>query len=289
MNTENLELFLQVARHGSINRAASVKYMAQSTVTNRLKRLEKQMGKPLFIRTSTGVELTNEGKRFLPVATEIIEKLNKYHQATEQELTLTIVAGKALAAYDLPRLISRYRSLHPNFKCYARSTTFNECVSALLSGSADVAFLGANVYHPDLYQEFLPEDRIVLVMSPRHEWAEEGFPGFEAWGNQEVITFGNNNAPFRKQIDLYLAKQGIYPNVIMELDSLSAIKEMVKENLGITMLPERTVLQEKSSGSMAVIDIADGQLLRPTVMAYANRKKEDHQFQQFANWIKEHY
>ncbi|MGP4080015.1 LysR family transcriptional regulator [Pseudalkalibacillus sp. R45] len=288
MDTVSLELFLQIARHGSINKAANAMFLAQSTATNRLKQLEKSVGSPLFTRASVGVTLTAEGKRLLPVAIDVVEKIRAYKDSKENEQTLTLVAGKALAAYELPRLISHYRKVNPHFKCYARSTSFNECVSAVLSGSADIAFLGAEVYHPDLQQEFLPEDRIVLVTSPEHEWAD-GFPGFENWGSQEVITFGNDSAPFRQQMDLYLAKQDVFPNVIMELDSLSAVKEMVKENLGISMLPERTVLHEKSSGSLTVLDIANGHLVRPTVVAYPHYKKDDKNFQHFIHWIKRNY
>jgi DNA-binding transcriptional LysR family regulator len=231
------------------------------------------------------VALTAEGKRLLPVATEVIERIKAYTDLKEKEQTLTLVAGKALAAYGLPRMISQYRQSYPDFKCYARSTSFHECVTAVLSNSADVAFLGAEVYHPDLHQEFLPSDRIVLVTSPEHEWSR-GFPGFAHWGSQEVITFGNNSAPFREKMDLFLAKQGVFPNIIMELDSLSAVKEMVKENLGVSMLPERTVLQEKSTGTLNVIDIANGDLRRSTVIVYPNYKKNDKTFQLFVRWVK---
>jgi DNA-binding transcriptional LysR family regulator len=288
MDYENLELFLTIARHGSINKAANAMFLAQSSVTNRLKQLERYVGSPLFVRTSVGVSLTAEGKRLLPVATAVVEQIQNYKRKKETEQTLTIVAGKALAAYELPRLISSYRRSHPHFTCYARSMLFDECVTALLTGTADIAFLGAEVYHPQLYQEFLPDDRIVLVLSHEHEWAR-GFPGFDQWGMQEVITFGNNMAPFQQQIDRFLAKQGIFPNVIMELDSLSAVKGMVQENLGITMLPERTIRAEICTGSLVALDIADGKLVRPTVIAYPHHKKEVDAFQHFVRWIIDAY
>jgi LysR family transcriptional regulator, low CO2-responsive transcriptional regulator len=86
-----------------------------------------------------------------------------------------------------------------------------------------------------------------------------------------------------------LAKQGIFPNVIMELDSLSAVKGMVQENLGITMLPERTIRAEIDTGSLVALDIADGKLVRPTVMAYPHHKKEEEAFQHLVRWIIDAY
>ncbi|MBM7554515.1 LysR substrate-binding domain-containing protein [Thalassobacillus pellis] len=287
MHIEHLELFLQIARYESINQAANALFLAQSTVTNRLKQLEAYIGSALFIRTSTGVQLTSEGKRFVPIATSIVDQLHTYTDRKHIP-PLSIVAGKALAAYQLPRLLGEYRRAHPTFTCYARAARYDACVTALLTGAADIAFLGAEVFHPQLHQVLLPEDPIVLVLSPDHPWAK-GFPGFDYWGREEVITFGNHTAPFRRQIDLFLAKHQVYPNIIMELDSFSAVKSMVQENLGMTLLPSRTIQTEVQKGDLVACDIAAGTLSRPTVLAYPTYKKESEALQPFIQWVKTFY
>jgi len=288
MDVESLEVFLTIERFGSINRAASALFLAQSTVTHRLKQLEREVGAPLFIRTATGVVLTAEGKRLLPVATAVVEQLRQFRRDRETSRSLSIVAGKAFASYELPRLIGEYRQMHPHFTCYVRSTLYEESITALLTGTADIAFLGSEVYHPQLIQEFLPEDRILLVTSPVHEWAGQ-FPGFAHWHTEKVIAFGNSTAPFRQRVDRFLAQQGVFPQVIMELDSFSAVKKMVQQNLGVTMLPERTILEERKAGSLAACDIANGKLTRPTLIAYPIHKKEDETVQQFVQWVKSVY
>lgn len=288
MDRESLEVFLTIARHGSINRAAQALFLAQSTVTHRLKQLERQVGSALFVRTASGVSLTGEGRRLLPVATNIVEQMRSFIQEKEQRQSMNIVAGKAFVAYELPRLIGEYRIAHPGFTCYVRSTLYEESLSALLTGTADIAFLGSEMYHPHIHQEFLPSDRLLLVMAPSHPWAS-GFPGFQAWGTEEMIVFGNHTAPYRQRIDRYLAQQGVFPNIIMELDSFNAVKKMVERQLGITILPERTIQQELATGRLVAYDIANGELVRPTLIAYLHPKKEDDAFQQFVQWIKEHY
>jgi DNA-binding transcriptional LysR family regulator len=288
MDIESLEVFLTIARFGSINRAAQALFLAQSTVTHRLKQLERYVGSPLFVRTTGGVSLTAEGRRLLPVATSVVEQMRAFTRHKESRQSLTIVAGKALAAYELPRLIGEYRRQNPHFTCYVRSTLFEESITSLLTGTADIAFLGSEVYHPQIHQEFLPSDRILLVTAPDHSWAK-AFPGFARWGVQEVIAFGNQTAPFRQRVDRFLARHGVYPNVIAELDSFQAVKKMVQQNLGVTMLPERTIDEERRAGTLVAQDIADGQLTRPTVIAYLHHKKEDEAFQQFVQWVKDHY
>jgi LysR family transcriptional regulator, low CO2-responsive transcriptional regulator len=288
MDLQSLEVFLAIARYGSLNRAAQAMFLAQSTVTHRLKQLERQVGTPLFVRTATGVSLTGEGRRLLPVAASVVEQLRAFTQHREKPQALTIVAGKAFASYELPRLIGEYRRAHPHFTCFVRSTLYEESIAALLTGAADIAFLGHEVYHPHIHQEFLPCDRILLVTAPEHPWAS-GFPGFSHWGAEPVIAFGDHTAPFRQRVDRFLAQHGVFPNVVMELDSFSAVKKMVLQQLGVTMLPERTIREEVDAGRLIAMDIANGQLTRPTLIAYLHAKKEDDAFQQFVQWIKSAY
>jgi DNA-binding transcriptional LysR family regulator len=288
VDIESLEVFLTIARFGSINKAANALFLAQSTVTHRLKRLEKYAGAPLFIRTATGVSLTAEGRQLLPVATAVVEQMRAFTRRNERRQALTIVAGKAFASYELPRLLGKYRRAHPHFTCYVRSTLYDESITSLLTGTADIAFLGSEVYHPQLHQVFLPSDRILLVVSPEHRWAQQ-YEGFHDWGLQEVIAFGSSTAPFRQRVDRYLAENGVFPNVIMELDSFIAVKQMVMQNLGVAMLPERTIGEELRTGKLVALDIADGKLTRPTLIAFSHHKKEDPQFMQIVDWIVKEY
>jgi LysR family transcriptional regulator, low CO2-responsive transcriptional regulator len=286
MNLEHLEMFLTIARFGSINKAADALFLAQSTLTHRLKQLEKQVSAPLFVRTAGGVSLTPEGRRFVPIATSIVEQMRSFTEEAGQSRPLSITGGKAFIAYELPRLIGGYRRLIPNFTCYVRSTLYEESITALLTGTADLALLGSEVYHPQLQQILLPSDRILLIVSPAHPWAA-GFPGWSEWGLQEVIAFGNQTAPFRQRIDRFLAENGVYPNVLMELDSISAVKGMVMQNLGVAMLPERTVREEVAAGRLIAHDIAGGFLTRPTLLAYPKHKEQDHDLQRFVAYIRE--
>jgi len=288
MNLEHLEMFLTIARFGSINKAADALYLAQSTLTHRLKQLEKQAGASLFVRTASGVALTPEGRQFVPIATSVVEQMRSFRQEAGARRPLTISAGKAFASYELPRLIGSYRRQHPDFTCYVKSNLFEEAITALLTGTADLALLGSEVYHPQLQQISLTDDLIVLIVAPEHPWAAE-FPGFDHWGLQEVIAFADASAPFRQRVDRFLAEQGLYSNVIMELDSFSAVKRMVMQNLGVAMLPERTVSEEVAAGTLVTHDIAGGVLTRPTLIAFAKHKEQDQTFRDFVEWVKEAY
>ncbi|MGE5672994.1 MAG: LysR family transcriptional regulator [Mycobacterium leprae] len=288
MDLEGLETFLTVARMRSINKAAEALFLAQSTVTHRVQRLEKELGTALFERNAGGVELTQEGRRFLPLATSIGEQLRSFSQTAQERRSLTLVAGRAFLAYDLPELLGEFRRRQPGFTCYVRSTLYEESVHALLTGTGDLAILGAEVYHPALCQVALPADRIMLVMAPRHPWAA-GFPGFGAWGDQELVAFGNNSYPFRQRVDRFLAERGVFPQISMEMDSVQATQRMVMQDLGVAFLPWRTVREAVENGRLVALDVADGRFTRPTVLVYPRARENDATLQEFVALIVERY
>ncbi|WP_094699045.1 LysR family transcriptional regulator [Brevibacillus laterosporus] len=288
MDLQSLEIFISIARMGSINKTAHAHFLAQSTVTHRLKQLEKELEMTLFTRTTSGVTLTEEGRAFLPVASSMMEQYQQFIQQNHQIRPLRIVAGKAFVSTQLPRLLGGYRQVDPSFTCYLRSTLFEESVHSLLAGTADLAFLGNELYHPHIKTTYLPEDPILLVCSPHHPWASN-YPGWAEWDKQSLIAFGNPTAPYRQRVDRYLAENGVFPTIIMELDSFSAVKQMVLQNLGIALLPSRFVQQEKLQRKLVTIDISHGTFTRPTLLAYPAEKESDLRLTSFINWVIEHY
>lgn len=288
MKLDHITSFLTVTRYGSFHRASEELYIAQSTLTHRIRQLENDLGAELFTRHATGVTVTPAGERFIPVATAISAQLQSYMHTAQSVRPLTIVAGKAFVSYELPRLIGGFRRSQPTFRCYVRSTLLPESTSALLSGAADLAFVGQAMYHPAIEHVSLGDDHVLLICHPHHPWASH-FPGVKDWGDQEVIAFGDTAAPFRERMEHFFALSGIRPNIIMELDSISAVKRMVMQDLGVALLPERTVQEEVITGTLVAQDIANGTLLRPTLLGFLRTRQNEPLLQEFITWVRDRY
>ena len=287
MNLEQLETFLVIARYQSVNRAADTLFLAQSTVTHRLRQLENEVGLQLFVRAASGVTLTREGQRLLPTATSIVEQMRLFLQSAAPA-PLTIVAGRAFAGYELPRLLGQYRREHPAFTCYLRSTLYDESIQSLLSGTADIAFLGSEAYHPELRQRALPADEVVLIAPPTHPFARS-FPGLFALHEVPMIAFGTKASPFRRRVDDFLAQREVFPDVIMELDSISAVRRMVAQGLGVGLLPKRTVADDVQHGRLCAVAIENGAFTRPSLIVYPKHKEADENFHRFLDWVVRNY
>lgn len=288
MKTEHVESFLVITRYGSLHRAAAATFVAQSTLTHRIRQLEQDLGVTLFSRHSGGVVLTDAGKRFVPVARSMIDQLQAFARQAHVVTPLTIVAGKAFASYELPRLIGGFRRANPSFRCFVRSTLFTQSMDLILSGAADLAFVGHEIAHPAITYQSLGDDQIVMIMHPQHPWRRTP-PELEDFGQQEVIAFGDEQSPFRERVEQFLARAGVSPNTIMELDSISAVKRMVMQDLGVAFLPLRTVREETAAGHLYALDIAEGSLTRPTLLAFLRTRADDKWLRQFSDWIAVHY
>lgn len=288
MKLDHLESFLAVVRHGSLRGAAEALFVAQSTLTRRVRQLEADVGSELFARHSGGVVLTDAGVRFVPTAEAVVGRLRAFSRSLRDFPPLTIVAGKAFASYELPRLIAGFRAVRPTLRCYVRSALFPESREALLSGAADLAFLGHEVFHPAMEHISLGDDRIFLISSPVHPWARR-FPGWADWGDQEVIAFGDPEAPFRVRVEQYLARRGVQANTVMELDSIHAVKRMVMRDLGVAFLPERTIREEIAAGRLAAHDASEGELTRPTWLAFLRERSGEPGIEGFTAWVRRHY
>jgi DNA-binding transcriptional LysR family regulator len=85
MDTRHLRAAVAVARHRSFTLAAAELFMAQSTVSRQVSSLERELGRPLFVRNLRTVDLTPEGEAFLPEAEKILQAVAEALRAARAE------------------------------------------------------------------------------------------------------------------------------------------------------------------------------------------------------------
>src|SRR5438045_9593337 len=121
-----VEGFLEVARRGSVSRAAEALFITQPTLTARLKALERDLGTPLFLRTPHGMRLTDAGRAWVPFAERALRALSDGREALAQVMTasagpLMIAAAPAVSTYVLPEPLERFVPPHPRGEASLRT------------------------------------------------------------------------------------------------------------------------------------------------------------------------
>ena len=171
MELRHLRTIAAVARHGSFTKAGEELHLAQSAISQQIRRLEQELGVEVFRRTSRSVELTAEGRVILGYAQRVLAEVDGLHSELE-ELTgllrgqLRIGGVYPTGPYDLFGMLADFRAAHPGVAVHMVEDTQDDVLAALRADELDCAFTALD---PDaLGNEFaatlLWEEEIVVAL-----------------------------------------------------------------------------------------------------------------------------
>jgi len=231
-----LEIFRAVAVEGSVTKAAEKLNRVQSNISTRIKQLERQLEKDLFLRRNRGLTLTPDGhlllsytERLLQLSMEASEALNE----GKPRGTFRIGTMESTAAARLPEFLSRYHELYPDVRIEVETDTAGGLMDRLSSYDIEIAFVAEPVSFERISTEPVFEERLVLV-------APKSFPPFKNTGDisgKTVVAFEAGCA-YRRYLEDWLLDAGIVPGSIMAVSSYLAIFACVSAGTGYAVVPQ---------------------------------------------------
>ena len=166
MQIELIQTFLDLSETRSFNRTADRMSITQSTVSGRIRTLEKSLGQRLFLRSRSGTELTTEGLRFAPHARALVHAWTEARHAVSESgdvMTMRIGIQHDLVAIHFNELIGDFRMALPDMSFRFEADYSAQMSSDLLTGMEDFAILFTPRYHPDLHFETIGEIAYLMV------------------------------------------------------------------------------------------------------------------------------
>jgi DNA-binding transcriptional LysR family regulator len=210
----------------NISRASERLYISQPALTYRLKNLEEDFGTRLFFKIKGGIEFTSEGLHLAAYAEEMIKNLQKtkdymLNMQNEVRGTLRLGVSSNFAQYKLPKLLKAFSTEHPHVQFSVNTGWSTEIMSLLDSSSVQLGILRGNY---DWYgtKTLLHKERLCLIS--KKEINMDRLPQLPFI---QYLINGWWNDRFSEP-----------PFVTMETDRQETCKEMVKNDLGIAILPE---------------------------------------------------
>lgn len=266
-----IEGFLEVARRGSVSRAAEALFVTQPTLTARLHGLERELGAPLFVRTPHGMRLTDAGRALVPYAERALRALGDGRDVIEQVRTasaghLMIGAAPAVSTYILPELLEKFVADHPRVEVSVRTGHSEDIVDLVLSDEVQIG-LGRAIRHPDLEMRQFHTEELVLVCAPGHPFAKRRSVVMEEVAAERMIMFDLTSSYYEITQAAFLAA-GVKPRGLMELDSIEAAKKMVERGLGVALLPRSAVAREVEAKSLRQVNMKDAPPMYQSIVAY---------------------
>lgn len=264
MDAADLRVFEAVARLGGMNRAAPELNTVQSNVTTRIRSLEQELGTALFNRHSRGVTLTAAGRRLLPYAARVRHLLDEACRAVEDDGTpsglLTIGSLETTAALRLSPLLSDYAAAYPEVDLVLRTGTTRELVAAVLEHRVEGAFVCGPVKHPELEQETIFHEELVVATAPN----VTTLAALEGKGELKIVVL-RAGCSYRQRLEESLARRGIVGLRQLEFGTIEAIVGCVAAGLGVTLLPRGVIEPARREGRIAVHELPPAEAAAETI------------------------
>jgi LysR family transcriptional regulator, cell division regulator len=251
MDAADLRMFEAVARLGGMSRAAAELNTVQSNVTARIRLLEEELGTALFLRHSRGVSLTRAGSQLLPYAVQVGRLLEEARRAVRDDGTpkgpLVIGSLETTAALRLSPLLTEFASAYPGVDLSLRTGTTCELVEQVLQRHVEGAFVCGPVSHPELLQEVVFREELVVLTAP----AIRSLDRLVGAGDIRIVVL-RVGCSYRQRLEEILTRRGIVNPRRLEFGTLEAIISCVAAGLGVTLLPKALIGPVWSEGRVAV-------------------------------------
>lgn len=243
IDLRHLRYFLAVADELHFGRAAQHLHIAQPPLSQQIRRLEQEIGYPLFLRSSRSVKLTPAGRALVDRARRTLQKVDDDLEAVRSvargEVGVLKVGfvGSAMLT-RLPAILDRYRRLYSRVQLHLNEFHTSQLIDALRDGSADVALARDAGTAEDLHVEHAFVEPFVAVLPKRHPLAGRRTIPIARLRDEPFVWFPRaaGNVAWENAIRM-CEQQGFHPNVVQEAPQWLTVVRLVGAGLGVTIAP----------------------------------------------------
>ena len=266
MELRQLQYFIEVAKREHVTEAANAMHVAQSAVSRQIFNLEQELGVDLFVREGRNVRLTPIGEVFLNHVEEAMKVLDKAKREVDEFLdpeqgTVRIGFPSSMANYTLPTTISAFREKHPNVKFKFRQGSYHYLIDAVITGKVDMALIGPLPKENNKVKgEILFLEKIVALLPEDHPLANQNQIKLNQLRNDPFVLFPEGFGLHDLVVNA-CRQNGFEPDVAFEGKDIDAIKGLVSAGLGVTLIPEISLIDSKPRAAKKVF-IVDPEVTR---------------------------
>ena len=241
MTFRQLETFLAVARAKNFTRAAEALHVSQSTLSQHVLELERELGVRLFDRLGRAVTLTEAGRLLEEQATRIGAAVAGARRTIDElkgleRGSLVIGASTTPGIYVLPSVIGTFRRRYPGIDVSLRIGNSRVIEERIRADEADLGVVGGHILGAK--EQCLAAgllDELLLIVPPRHPWTKRREVAPRELAEVPVLMQEQGSAT-RLVTERALRQAGVKVAIAMELDHIEAIKQAVIAGLGVAFV-----------------------------------------------------
>jgi LysR family transcriptional regulator, low CO2-responsive transcriptional regulator len=252
-------------------------HLTPSAISHGLKALESELGVRLFERTRKRILLNHAGEQLLAKIEQPLAALDAAHESIQHlakwgQTRLRIGAAASACQYILPGVIRELKKSNPKLVLQVELGDMANMVELLHQNRIDLALGVSLELKEDLETRPMFKDELLFVFSPSHRWASAHSIAREELRTQPLIVYQRQSATTR-MIDDYFQQLEIVPTTVMEISSIEAIKELVRLDLGVSVLAPWTADKELARAKLRMRPLGSRALSRHWVVAFLKGRR----------------
>ncbi|MBE3596551.1 MAG: LysR family transcriptional regulator [Hydrogenibacillus sp.] len=307
MELTQIRYFVEVARREHVTEAAYALNVAQSAISRQIQNLEDELGVALFVRDGRRVRLTAAGSVLL----EHMENVLREVEAAKMRLDnlMNPDAGRirlgfpsSLASYMLPTILSAYRRVHPKTAFELRQGMIKDLLDGVHHQTLDLAFVTPLPRDDRRFDGFILFDEAMYALIPADDApayavrVKGANPGGDLYGpgGHGISLAALKDAPFilfrpgmllRAIVDDAARAVGFTPKVAFEGEEMETLKGLVAAGLGVTVLPEVSLIENVPRGAVKV-PITEPPMRRAVGVVYSTARPRTPAEEAFLDFLK---
>jgi len=279
MDFFQLETFLAVAQTGSFSGAAKIMHRTQPAISQLVRKLELEIGEPLFDRSSRDGLLTDAGMVLQEYATKMLNLRREAHASLEelrqvQRGTLVIAANEFTSLYLLP-VLEEFRRFSPMIKISIHRSLASSIAEQVLDHTVELGVLSFRPENPLLQSVVVFRDELVFVVPSAHPLAKAKSVSIRQLGAESFVAH-NVVSPYRMKVLEAFKKHKTPLNMDVEMPTIEAIKRFVAAGNGVALVPRVSVETELNRGELVAVTVQELKLERKLRVIYRKAGQLSH-------------
>nr|YP_010021098.1 lysR transcriptional regulator [Chaetoceros muellerii]QOK36117.1 lysR transcriptional regulator [Chaetoceros muellerii]UHB41446.1 lysR transcriptional regulator [Chaetoceros sp. DS1] len=271
---QQLRILKAIANEKSFTKAAEILYLSQPSLSKQIKILETRLGISLLNRENNTISLTEAGKVFLQYSERILALCEESCRALNDVKNgdrgnLIVGASQTIGTYLMPRVLALFAQNYPQIKINVQVDSTRVIAKKVVNREIDIAVVGGDVpeeLKKNLEIENFVDDELILIVPKSHPFALKKQKTIQKDDlyHLNFITL-NSSSTIRKFIDNILIQNNIETkqfNIIMQLNSIEAIKTAVSLGLGAAFVSLSAVEKEIQLETISIINIENIKITR---------------------------
>ncbi len=272
----NLRLIRDVAHSHSISKGAKLGDISQSAASQAIQEIERELGVPLFDRSTRPLTVTPAGKLYVEYCRDVLRRyeqleagLHRLKKEASGKVRLAAIYSVGLS--EMAEIEERFHQSFPEAELsisYLRPERVWEAVEA---DQADLGLMSYAESSRDIIALPWRDEEMVIAVGPEHRLAACQRVEIGELEGESFIGF-DDDLPIQSQIERFLREHRVSVEITLRFDNLEMIKQAVAHGAGVSIMPRRVMNGDTQAGRLVAIPLEPAELFRPVRIIHRRRK-----------------